>query len=304
MTVENQRVNVGIACDHLAPIATQHELVISHGNGPQIGLLALEEAAYESRARLPARRARRRDAGDDRLPHRTGAREPAAVRQAARDAAHDDRGRPRRPGVRRPDQADRADLRRRTRPTKLAAERGWAFKPDGDSLRRVVPSPAPQRIFEHRPIRWLLEHGCVVICAGGGGIPTAYQPGTATRRRRGRDRQGPRQRAARAGHRRRRVHHGDRRDRRLRRLRHARAAGDRRGQPGRAAGRIHGRVRGRLDAAQGDRRVRLRTGDRTSRRHRRAGRHRRHARRHGRHTNLDRRRPASSSPTTSRRRED
>jgi carbamate kinase len=60
---------------------------------------------------------------------------------------------------------------------KLRAERGWVFKPDGDSLRRVVPSPAPKRIFEHRPIRWLLENGCVVICAGGGGIPTAYQPG-------------------------------------------------------------------------------------------------------------------------------
>ena len=47
MTVENQRENVRVACDHLAPIAEQHELIISHGNGPQIGLLALEEAAYE-----------------------------------------------------------------------------------------------------------------------------------------------------------------------------------------------------------------------------------------------------------------
>ncbi len=60
---------------------------------------------------------------------------------------------------------------------KLAAERGWTFKPDGDSMRRVVPSPVPRRIFEHRPIRWLLERGCVVICAGGGGIPTVYRPG-------------------------------------------------------------------------------------------------------------------------------
>jgi carbamate kinase len=58
---------------------------------------------------------------------------------------------------------------------KLAAERGWVFKPDGASLRRVVPSPAPKRIFEIRQIRWLLERGCVVICAGGGGIPTVYR---------------------------------------------------------------------------------------------------------------------------------
>jgi carbamate kinase len=59
----------------------------------------------------------------------------------------------------------------------LARKRGWTFKADGNSMRRVVPSPVPKRIFEQRPIRWLLEHGCVVICAGGGGIPTVYRPG-------------------------------------------------------------------------------------------------------------------------------
>ena len=44
-------------------------------------------------------------------------------------------------------------------------------------MRRVVPSPVPKRIFEHRPIKWLLDQGCVVVCAGGGGIPTVYRPG-------------------------------------------------------------------------------------------------------------------------------
>jgi carbamate kinase len=58
----------------------------------------------------------------------------------------------------------------------LAEEKGWTFKRDGDHLRRVVPSPEPKRIFEIRPIRWLLDHGTVVICAGGGGIPTAWVP--------------------------------------------------------------------------------------------------------------------------------
>ena len=48
MTIENQRANVATACEHLAPIALAHDLVIAHGNGPQIGLLALEEAAYEA----------------------------------------------------------------------------------------------------------------------------------------------------------------------------------------------------------------------------------------------------------------
>ena len=59
----------------------------------------------------------------------------------------------------------------------MAADKGWVFKRDGDRLRRVVPSPAPKRIFEIRPIRWLLERGVVVICAGGGGIPTTWVPG-------------------------------------------------------------------------------------------------------------------------------
>jgi carbamate kinase len=60
---------------------------------------------------------------------------------------------------------------------RLVAEKGWAIKPDGDKWRRVVPSPKPKRIFEIRPVKWLLEHGTVVICAGGGGIPTMYEAG-------------------------------------------------------------------------------------------------------------------------------
>ena len=59
---------------------------------------------------------------------------------------------------------------------RLKAEKGWAFKRDGEHWRRVVPSPLPQRIFEIRPIQWLLEKGAIVICAGGGGIPTMYAP--------------------------------------------------------------------------------------------------------------------------------
>jgi carbamate kinase len=60
---------------------------------------------------------------------------------------------------------------------RLAEEKGWVFKQDGDKWRRVVPSPVPKRIFEIRPVKWLLEHGTIVICAGGGGIPTLYRAG-------------------------------------------------------------------------------------------------------------------------------
>jgi carbamate kinase len=60
---------------------------------------------------------------------------------------------------------------------RLAKEKNWAFKQDGDKWRRVVASPMPKRIFELRPIKWLLEHNAVVIAAGGGGIPTMYESG-------------------------------------------------------------------------------------------------------------------------------
>ncbi|WFE76614.1 DUF2877 domain-containing protein [Roseinatronobacter sp. S2] len=59
---------------------------------------------------------------------------------------------------------------------KLAAAHGWQFKRDGTTWRRVVPSPFPERILWHRPIRWLLEQNAVVICNGGGGIPVVAQP--------------------------------------------------------------------------------------------------------------------------------
>jgi carbamate kinase len=176
MTVENQRANVGIACDRLAPIAEHHELVISHGNGPQIGLLALEEAAYEEVPDAPLDVLGAETQGmigyliEQELGNRLPFEKPLAslltmIEVDPDDPAFDDPTKPIGP------------LYAEEEAEKLAADRGWVFKPDGGSLRRVVPSPKPLRIFEHRPIRWMLERGCVVICAGGGGIPTVYRPG-------------------------------------------------------------------------------------------------------------------------------
>jgi carbamate kinase len=176
MTVENQRRNVQVACDRLAPIAERHELVVSHGNGPQIGLLALEEAAYEQVPDSPLDVLGAETQGmigylvEQELGNRLPFEKPLAslltmIEVDPGDPAFADPTKPIGPVYTSAEAA------------KLASESGWRFKPDGDSMRRVVPSPAPKRIFEHRPIRWLLERGCVVICAGGGGIPAAYQPG-------------------------------------------------------------------------------------------------------------------------------
>ena len=174
MSVENQRENVRVACDHLASIAVEHDLVISHGNGPQIGLLALEEAAYDAAPDAPLDVLGAETQGmigylvEQELGNRLPFEKPIAslltmIEVDPDDPAFADPSKPIGPLY---DEAEAAAL---------ARKRGWAFKPDGDAMRRVVPSPAPVRIFEHRPIRWLLERGCVVICAGGGGIPTAYR---------------------------------------------------------------------------------------------------------------------------------
>jgi carbamate kinase len=176
MTIENQRENVRVACDRLAPIGEQHELIISHGNGPQIGLLALEEAAYEEVPESPLDVLGAETQGmigyliEQELGNRLPFEKPIAslltmIEVDPDDPAFTDPSKPIGP------------LYDKSEADKLAAARGWTFKPDGNQMRRVVPSPVPQRIFEHRPIRWLLDQGCVVICAGGGGIPTAYQPG-------------------------------------------------------------------------------------------------------------------------------
>jgi len=176
MTVDNQRQNVQLACDRLAPIAEQHELIISHGNGPQIGLLALEEAAYGEVPQSPLDVLGAETQGmigyliEQELGNRLPFEKPLASLLTMIEVDPDD------PAFADPSKPI-GPLYSSAEAGKLASERGWVFKPDGDHMRRVVPSPVPRRIFERRPISWLLEQGCVVICAGGGGIPTAYRPG-------------------------------------------------------------------------------------------------------------------------------
>jgi carbamate kinase len=173
LTAENQRENARAACKALAPVAREHELVISHGNGPQVGLLALQGSAYTEVETYPLDVLGAQTEGmigyiiqqelGNELPfERHLATLLTMIEVDAADPAFEDPTKPIGPLY------DAEEARR------LEAEKGWSFKPDGDSLRRVVPSPAPKRIFEIEAIKALLEKGCVVICAGGGGIPTTY----------------------------------------------------------------------------------------------------------------------------------
>lgn len=176
MTAGVQRTNVRVAAEALAPIAAANELVISHGNGPQIGLLALQGAAYKPDEAYPLDVLGAQTEGaigymiEQELGNILPFEVPFASILTMIEVSPDD------PAFGDPTKFigpvyDKAEADR------IAAEKGWSFKPDGDKWRRVVPSPEPKRIFEIRPLRWLLEKGTVVICAGGGGIPTMYQPG-------------------------------------------------------------------------------------------------------------------------------
>jgi carbamate kinase len=179
MTVEGQRANVAVACRSLAPVAIDHELVISHGNGPQVGLLALQASAYDDVSIYPFDVLGAQTEGmiGYLIEQELGNLVPAEKRLATvltmtevdpADPAFEHPTKFVGP-VYTPEQAE-----------KLAEQRGWVFQADGDKQRRVVPSPVPQRIIEIEPIQWLLQHRCVVVCAGGGGIPTMYAPGTHT----------------------------------------------------------------------------------------------------------------------------
>jgi carbamate kinase len=173
LTAENQRANARVACKALAPVALEHELVISHGNGPQVGLLALQGSSYTEVDPYPLDLLGAQTEGmiGYLIQQELGNELPQEKRLASlltlievdpNDPAFEDPTKPIGPIY------DKEESER------LAKDKGWVFKPDGDSFRRVVPSPLPRRIFGIEPVQWLLEHNSVVICAGGGGIPVMY----------------------------------------------------------------------------------------------------------------------------------
>ena len=164
-----QRRNIDVAVGSLAGLASEHRLVITHGNGPQVGLLALTQEAYRDAAPYSL----------DVLGSETQGMIGYLVEEAMRAAlpTHEvatlltqvlvDRADPAFADPTKPIGPGYQEAVARS----LAAERGWAVAADGALFRRVVPSPAPQRILEMAAIRLLVEHDVTVSCAGGGGVP-------------------------------------------------------------------------------------------------------------------------------------
>jgi carbamate kinase len=163
LTPDVQRANAARAIAALAPLATEHTLVVTHGNGPQVGLLALR-AAGEPLDVLDAE-----TEGEigylleqeltNRLPGRRCATLLTRIEVDPRDPAFAHPTKPIGPGY------GAAEAERLTR------EHGWRLARDGDKYRRVVASPCPQRILELAVIELLVGQNVIVICTGGGGIP-------------------------------------------------------------------------------------------------------------------------------------
>lgn len=173
LNAENQRDNIRLAAQQLAAVHENHKIVIAHGNGPQVGLLALMDHEYTAVDPYPLDVIGAETVGmigyiieqelgniiptDDHIVTVL-----TQVVVDSKDPAFENPTKPVGPIYAR-DEAER-----------LAREKDWTIAPDGEYFRRVVPSPEPRRIIEIEAIRLLVEEGMVVICAGGGGIPVAY----------------------------------------------------------------------------------------------------------------------------------
>lgn len=171
-----QLANVRVAAERLARLAHGRRMVVAHGNGPQVGLLALQNAAYGGARPYPLDVLGAQTEGmigyllEQEISNRLGPGRSVATLLTRVEVDRGD------PAFRRPTKP--------IGPVYSAAERdaadqpGWTWVPDGAGFRRAVASPAPQRIVGLRNVRALLERGTVVVCAGGGGIPVARMPGS------------------------------------------------------------------------------------------------------------------------------
>ena len=170
LTADVQRANVLKAAAVLSEIARDHETIITHGNGPQVGLLALQAESYKGVQPYPLDVLGAESEGmlgylieqelSNALPNREVAAILTRVEVDPRDPAF---GSPTKPIG--PVYDDKQKLQR------IATERGWSTAADGAGFRRVVASPRPLRILELRTIALLVDAGHIVVCAGGGGIP-------------------------------------------------------------------------------------------------------------------------------------
>lgn len=165
-----QQGNARRAVAALAPVAAEHQLVVTHGNGPQVGVLALQSASDPHLTTpYPFDVLGAQTQGMigywllQAMQNRIPGRQVAAIINQTLVAADD-------PAFENPTKFV-GEVYDREEAERLAAARGWTVRPDGAGWRRVVGSPRPQRVIETDLIQLLLDNGALVVCAGGGGVP-------------------------------------------------------------------------------------------------------------------------------------
>ncbi|NJN86408.1 MAG: carbamate kinase [Leptolyngbyaceae cyanobacterium SL_7_1] len=174
MTSENQQANIRLAAAAIATLAQTHDVIITHGNGPQVGLLALQAETYKAVQPYPLDVLNAETEGmigyliEQELRNQLGDRQVVTLLTQVEVEGND-------PAFTHPTKPI-GPIYTQAEAERLATERGWAIAPDGKNYRRVVPSPKPQRILELGAIRLLVQSGVLVICVGGGGIPVVVTP--------------------------------------------------------------------------------------------------------------------------------
>jgi len=171
----NQHAAARAAAAILAPVSERNRLVVTHGNGPQVGLLALKEDAYGEGEAYPLDVLDAESGGqigyvielelDNAIDHQDTV---ALITRVLVDG--DD------PAFAEPTKFI-GPLYEEARAKELAAARGWTVERDGERWRRVVPSPEPREIVQLGAIRGLVDSGFLVVCVGGGGVPVVARPG-------------------------------------------------------------------------------------------------------------------------------
>lgn len=170
MTVENQRENIRTVASGIARLAGEHDIILTHGNGPQVGLIALQNATYRAVEGYPMDVLDAESEGmigyllETELRNNLPTERDVATLLTEVEVGFDD------PAFKHPTKPigpqysdDEARI--------LQAKWGWSMVDDGGKKRRVVPSPLPKRILQQRSIETLSASGTIVIAVGGGGIP-------------------------------------------------------------------------------------------------------------------------------------
>jgi len=172
LTAENQRANIKVACEQIAKVYPNNQLVITHGNGPQVGLVALQNNAYKEVPMYPLDVLGAETAGmigyviQQEMMNALPKVDVAAMVTQTEVDFND-------PAFKKPTKPV-GPVYSKEESDQVAKEKGWVMAPDNDKFRRVVPSPIPKNILGLKPLQKTIESGAIVICAGGGGIPAYY----------------------------------------------------------------------------------------------------------------------------------